>query len=93
MTAAVWAIGIGALLAVGLTYLIGDAWGQARGHARGYAAGQRDGRRAMYQLHRDGLRKQARDAEQIIECLYRQARLEIKRFESHPSTPDGSARP
>lgn len=85
MTAAAWVIGISALLAVGLAYLIGNAWGQARGHARGYGAGLRDGRRAANQLHRDGLCKQARAAEQAIEYLYERARDQIRQHQQSGS--------
>ena len=81
MTAAVWVIGMSAILAVGLVYLIGDA----RGHARGYAVGRRDGRRAVYQLHRDGTCKRARAAEETIEHLYDRARNQIRQHDSNGS--------
>jgi hypothetical protein len=84
MTAAVWVI-VMSVFTVGLAYVIGDVCGQARGHARGYAAGQRDGRRAMYQTNGDGLRKQAREAEEAIERLYMQARDQIRQHESNRS--------
>lgn len=79
MTTAVWVIGITALLAVGLAYLIGDALGQARGHARGYVAGQHDRHRAAHQQQRNVLREHARAAEEAIEYLYERARDQIWR--------------
>jgi hypothetical protein len=76
MTAAVWAIGISALLALGLTYLIGEARGHIRGYGNGYAARQRDERRTMTRAIKE-VRQQGLAAERDVDYLYERARRRI----------------